>query len=83
MKDLIVIGAYCPDKEREDMLNKCVDSLLPLKDDFDFLITSHTIIPEYIAKKVDFTFFDKKSISNSKCRRARVPVMFNKIILRK
>jgi hypothetical protein len=37
MKDLIVIGAYCPDKEREDMLNRCVDSLLPLKDDFDFL----------------------------------------------
>ena len=61
MKDLIVIGAYCPDKEREDMLNKCVDSLLPLKDDFDFLITSHTIIPEYIAKKVDFTFYDKKN----------------------
>jgi hypothetical protein len=61
MKDLIVIGAHCPDKEREDMLNKCVDSLLPLKDDFDFLITSHTIIPEYIAKKVDFTFYDKKN----------------------
>jgi hypothetical protein len=61
MKDLIVIGAYCPDKEREDMLNKCVDSLLPLKDNFDFLITSHTIIPEYIAKKVDFTFYDKKN----------------------
>jgi len=61
MKDLIVIGAYCPDKEREDMLNRCVDSLLPLKDDFDFLITSHSIIPEYIAKKVDFTFYDKKN----------------------
>jgi hypothetical protein len=61
MKDLIIIGAYCPDKEREDMLNKCIDSLLPLKDDFDFLITSHTIIPEYIAKKVDYTFYDKKN----------------------
>lgn len=61
MKDLIVIGAYCPDKEREDMLNKCIDSLLPLKNDFDFLISSHTIIPEYIAKKVDFTFYDKKN----------------------
>ena len=61
MKDLIIIGAYCPDKEREELLNQCVDSLLPLKDDFDFLITSHTIIPEYIAKKVDYTFYDKKN----------------------
>lgn len=61
MKDLIIIGAYCPDKEKEEILNKCIDSLLPLKDDFDFLITSHTIIPEYIAKKVDYTFYDKKN----------------------
>lgn len=61
MKDLIIIGAYCPDKEREELLNQCVNSLLPLKDDFDFLITSHTIIPEYIAKKVDYTFYDKKN----------------------
>ena len=61
MKDLIVIGAHCPDKEKEEILNKCIDSLLPLKDDFDFLITSHTIIPEYIAKKVDYTFYDKKN----------------------
>jgi hypothetical protein len=61
MKELIIIGAYCPDKEREAMLNICVDSLLPLKNDFDFLITSHTIIPQYIAEKVDFVFYDKKN----------------------
>ena len=61
MKELIIIGAYCPDKEREAMLNICVDSRLPLKNDFDFLITSHTIIPQYIAEKVDFVFYDKKN----------------------
>ena len=59
MKDLIIIGTYCPDKEREAILNSCVDSLLPSKNDFDFLIVSHTIIPEYISEKVDYVFYDK------------------------
>ena len=27
MKDLIVIGAYCPDKERENLLYNLVDKL--------------------------------------------------------
>lgn len=58
MKDLIIIGTYCPDKERENMLNDCVESLQYLRKDFDILISSHTIIPEYIASKVDYTFFD-------------------------
>lgn len=61
MKELIAIGAYCPDKEREILLNNCIDSLLPLKKDFDFLIVSHTHIPEYIADKVDYVFYDKKN----------------------
>ena len=61
MKDLILIGAHCPDDERERLLNKCVDSLLNVKDDFDILITSHTVIPEYISKKVDYVFYDKKN----------------------
>ena len=30
MKDLILIGAYCPDKERIDLLNNLVDSLINL-----------------------------------------------------
>lgn len=61
MKDLIVIGTYCPDKERELILNSCVDSLLPAKKDFDFLIVSHTIIPKYISEKVDYVFYDKNN----------------------
>lgn len=61
MKDLIIIGAHCPDKERQKLLNDCIESLLPLKKDFDFLITTHTIIPEYISEKVDYVFYDKKN----------------------
>lgn len=61
MKDLIVIGAYCPDEERQKLLYNCLESLSPLKKDFDFMISTHTLIPEYIANKVDYIFFDKKN----------------------
>lgn len=61
MKDLIIIGAYCPDTERQVMLEKCVDSLQNVRNDFDILISSHTIIPENISKKVNFTFYDSNN----------------------
>ena len=61
MKDLIVIGAYCPDKERENLLNRCVDSIQNIRGDFDIMISSHSIIPEYITQKVDYVFFDKNN----------------------
>lgn len=61
MKNLIIIGAYCPDYERQKLLNDCIDSLSPLKKDFDFLISTHSLLPEYIVKKVDYVFYDKKN----------------------
>jgi len=61
MKELILIGAYCPDDDREKLLNNCIDSLQGCKDDYDILICSHTIIPEYITKKVDYVFYDKNN----------------------
>lgn len=61
MKDLIIIGAYCPDKERQKLLYDCLESLLPIRNDFDFMISTHTLIPEYIADKVDYIFYDKKN----------------------
>jgi len=60
-KDLIIIGAYCPDKERLKLLHNCIESLSPLKNDFDFLLTTHSSIPEYIVEKFDYIFFDKKN----------------------
>lgn len=59
MKDLIIIGAYCPDDERTELLHNCVRSLQNVRGDFDILICSHTYIPEYIVKKVDYSFYDK------------------------
>ena len=61
MKDLILIGAYCPDDEREGFLSKLVDQLQEVKKDFDILICSHLVIPEYISKKVDYVFYDKNN----------------------
>lgn len=61
MKDLILIGAYCPDTEREILLNNCIDSIQKIRNDFDILICSHSIIPEYISRKVDYIFYDKNN----------------------
>lgn len=61
MKDLIIIGSYCPDEERIQLLNNCVDSLKGISQDFDIMIASHSIIPDLITKKVDYTFFFKQN----------------------
>ncbi len=60
-KDLIVIGSYCPDDERIQLLNECIDHLSETKDDFDIMISSHSLIPDYILKKVDYCFYFKKN----------------------
>jgi len=58
MKSIIIVSAYCPDDERKTMLENCINSLQPIRKDFDILISSHSYIPEHISKKVDFTFYD-------------------------
>jgi hypothetical protein len=61
MKELILIGAYCPDYEREKLLNDCVDSLQGCRNEYDILIASHSEIPKYISQKVDYTFYDRNN----------------------
>ena len=61
MKELILIGAHCPDDERETLLNECVNSLQKCRNEYDILICSHTEIPSYITKKVDYVFYDKNN----------------------
>ena len=61
MKELILIGAYCPDEERETLLNNCVNSLQKCRNEYDILICGHTEIPSYISKKVDYVFYDKNN----------------------
>lgn len=61
MKDLILVGTYCPDEERQKLLDNLINSLSKRKDLFDILISSHSKIPEYIVDKVDYIFFDKNN----------------------
>lgn len=61
MKDLIIIGAYCPDEEREKLLYNLVDSLQNIKESYDILISTHSKIPDYILDKVNYVFFDKNN----------------------
>jgi hypothetical protein len=61
MKDLILIGAHCPDNEREKLLDDCINSLQGCRNEYDILICSHTEIPTYIYKKVDYVFYDKNN----------------------
>jgi len=61
MKELIIIGAHCPDDEREKLLNDCIDSLQGCRENYDILICSHTETPSYISKKVDYVFYDKNN----------------------
>lgn len=59
MKDLILISAYCPDEERKTLLAECIESIQPIKKDFDILIASHSYIPENIARLVDYVIYDR------------------------
>ena len=61
MKELILIGAHCPDEDRVKLLNDCIESLQGCRNNYDVLICSHTIIPDYITKKVDYVFYDKNN----------------------
>lgn len=61
MKDLILIGAHCPDDEREQFLFRLVEQLQSIRDKFDILICSHLTVPEFITKKVDYFFYDKNN----------------------
>lgn len=68
MKDLILIGAHCPDDEREALLSQLINSLQKCRNDYDILICSHVDIPTYISKKVDYVFLDRNNelITNTK-----------------
>lgn len=61
MKELILIGAHCPDDEREKLLDECVNVLQRCRNQYDILICGHTEIPSYISKKVDYVFYDKNN----------------------
>lgn len=61
MKDLILISAYCDTKEKENTLRGLSEDLNKIRDNFDIMIVSHSIIPNDISENVDFSIYDKKN----------------------
>lgn len=61
MKDLILITAYCDTSEKEDVLRGLVNDFQIVKEKFDIMVVSHTVIPTDIAKKTEYSFYDKKN----------------------
>ena len=59
MKELILIGAYCPNIEHQDLLRNLVRQLSDY--DKDILLVSHSIIPEDIVKQCKFYFYDEEN----------------------
>ena len=56
MKDLIFIAAYCPTEEQENLLNRCVDSVLKCGN--HIVLISHSHIPIHIQKKCQYYVYD-------------------------
>lgn len=61
MNDLIMVTAFCETKEKENILRNLVNQIFLRKDKFDLMLISHTVIPEDIAEKCDYQFYDKKN----------------------
>lgn len=60
-KSLILIGAYCPDYERQTLLKNLLKSLEKTKQHFDILISSHSKINDDMLNEVDYFFYDKSN----------------------
>jgi len=61
MNDLIIVTAYCDTQEKLETLRNLVNQISERKDKFDLMVISHTVIPEDIAQKCDYQFYDKKN----------------------
>jgi hypothetical protein len=63
MKDLIFVTAYCPTEKQEQLLEKCVDSVINCG--FHVALISHSHVPIHIQKKCHYYVYDyNNDISN-------------------
>ena len=60
-KELISIGAHCPNQESKKLLLDCLKSLQSSRDKYDILVVSHVPIENYIYDYVDYIFYDKNN----------------------
>jgi len=61
MKDLILVAAYCPKLEQKEMLIKLLQNLNTIRDRYDIMLTSHTILDNCFLEYCDYFYFDKNN----------------------
>ena len=62
-KDLILITAFCNTEGKLKTIRKLVSNLRELgSENFDILISSHSILPQDIVSQADYFFYDSKNI---------------------
>jgi len=62
MKDLILITAFCPTKEKEETLKRLVSFLNRYGDLYDIMIISHSNIDSSIIDMCDYFVYDKENL---------------------
>lgn len=60
-KELITIGAHCPNSESKNLLLECLKSLQHCRDNHDILVVTHIPVENYIYDYVDYVFYDKNN----------------------
>jgi hypothetical protein len=58
-KDLILITCFVPDQKRQQMLRDLVYGIR--KNNFDIMISSHSLIPQDVFEKIDFFIYEKEN----------------------
>lgn len=58
MKSLLIIPAYAPTVDKQEILVTCIRKLREATDEFDILVSSHGPLPEDIIRSVDFYVYD-------------------------
>jgi len=61
-KDLILITAYCPSKEKKEILFEFLKQLQKFKDKYDILVASHSPLDMHFFDYFDYFYFDKNNI---------------------
>lgn len=60
-KDLIIVTSYCDTKSRQEVLRNLINQINLHSEKFDIFVISHTLIPQDISEKVNFSLYDKKN----------------------
>jgi len=62
MKDLILITAFCPTKEKEEILRKLVSFIKGYDKIFDIMVSSHSNLSSDIVEMCDLLIYDKENL---------------------